>query len=131
MGDSRGQGPHRGDLPGLHQLLLVHLQFVNHPVEGPEERKEFLRPGFRIRERGEIAMGNLVHGLLHLEQWPDQQSGHIKGHHDSQDQEDCHGTEKEIHGPLEQPVDLEAFFLFPALGDVEQFLALVAQGFLQ
>ena len=52
MGDPRGQGAHRGNFPGLHQLLLMLLQLVNHAVEGPEQGKEFLRRGFAARGAG-------------------------------------------------------------------------------
>ena len=44
----------------------MHLQFMDHPVEGPEEGKEFLGPGFRLGDRGEVAMRNLIHGFLSL-----------------------------------------------------------------
>ena len=52
VGDPRGQGAHRGNLPGLHQLLLMHLQLVDHAVEGPEQGEEFLRRGFAARGAG-------------------------------------------------------------------------------
>ena len=52
MGDARGQGAHRGNFSGLHQLVLMLLQLVNHPVEGPEQGEEFLRRGSPARRRG-------------------------------------------------------------------------------
>ena len=131
MGDPRGQGAHRSNFPGLHQLLLMHLQLVNHAVEGPEQGEEFLRRGWWLRERREIAVGDLVHGLLHLQQRLHQHAGEVEGHDDPQGQEHHHRDNEEDHGPLKQLVYQEPFFLFPVLRDREQFLALVAQGFFQ
>ena len=129
MSDARGEGAHRGDLPRLHQLFLMHLQFVGHPIEGPEQGREFFRGGLRLRNRGEITMGYLVHGLLHLEEGPHQHAGEIEGHQDAQGQEDYNRADEQSHGALEQAVDLEPFTLLPTFGNVQQLLPQVSHFF--